>query len=406
MIAVGTRVVVTLGTDRGQTGTVVEESTSKRLGDRLRVLLDDGSMTWSQRQDDGLVEEGTGEGVALVAEATASLGPPDVDADLAFARDAARRGVLEVRQAVRKVARHEDPRIPEALLSLAAAELLPSRCRGKPDGWLPTSLLALRRYDGDAMPAVAERMRTWASNDRQRRLCSWVARALLTRPDPRLVPLLRELNDPALLPVRLKLGDTSAYTELAARRIVERDGVWQLDAGALGPAVATEILKARPEVEVGQLNLARGGAGEVSLADWCAWPELCRFAKVDVSAAFQGAVGVEVLLASPHLSPSLECLDVSACDVGQTGCGRLGLAKPLARLRELRIDRGGDDQTKWTEKPLQALFPSRGGMLRALERLSIRGWNVKRSTLEALVEQERAPSLRTVELSRKTVELQ
>ena len=409
MIAVGTRVVVTTGTERGQAGMVVEESTSKRLGARVRVLLDDGSTTWSQRRAEGLVEECSGAGAALVAEATASLGPRDVDADLAFARDASRRGVHEIRRAVRKLARYSDVRVPDALLGLAAAELLPSRCRGMPDGWLPTSLLALARHDGDPMPAVAERLRSWAANQRQRRLCAWVARALIDRGDPRLLRLLRELPDPALLPLRLELGDASATAELAATRIVERDGVWHVDAAGLEPSVVSDMLKARPDVEVTRLNVVgdgRDAVGEHALSQWFGWPELRRFEHIDLSAAFRGAAGVEALVASGHLAPSLVCLDVSACDVGQDGCAILGSATVLRQLRELRIDRGADDQTKWTEKPLQALFPCKAGTLHALERLSIRGWNVKRATLEALVEQGRAPALRRVELSRKTVELQ
>lgn len=409
MIAVGTRVVVTLGTDRGQAGTVVEESSSKRLGARLRVLLDDGSTTWSQRRDKGLVEERTGEGAALVAEATASLGPPDVEADLAFARDAARRGVPEIRRAIRKVTRHRDARVPEALLSLASAELLPSRCRGKPDGWLPSSLLALSRHDGDPMPAALACMRAWGANDRQRRLCSWVARSLVQRRDPRLLAMLQELGDASLFPIRLELGDPTVYAELASRRIVLRDGQWQVDVGDLEPTTASRMLEARSDVEVGRINLVRGGQrafAEAELGDWLAWSGLRRFESLDASAAFVGAAGVEALVSSPNLSPSLRVLDVSECDVGHQGCSALGRAATLTRLRALHIDRGRDDQTKWTEKALQALFPGTGGVLHALEHLSIRGWNVKRSTLEALVTQGRAPALRTVETSRQRLEVQ
>jgi hypothetical protein len=63
-----------------------------------------------------------------------------------------------------------------------------------------------------------------------------------------LVATLRELCaielDRGIVEVRIALGDATVHGDLAALRVVERDGVLELDAGGLAPSTATEIVAA------------------------------------------------------------------------------------------------------------------------------------------------------------------
>ncbi|MEZ4228384.1 MAG: hypothetical protein R3B89_04410 [Polyangiaceae bacterium] len=405
------------GPGHGQFGEVVAEEPSKTFGSRFRVVDDLGSPHWyAQREQHLLLPAAGPEAKALRAEYEQSLGSPDLSQDIAYARAVAEsRRTLEFRRAIDRLLRHHDAAAIAALLEFSNSELTRANLTAGGAAWVAPSLRALRNAPVDPIPSVVAHLKTCFDDPQLRHVCGPIAKAFADGRDPRLVEALRELTKreavPDLLAARLAAEDEMVYSELAESRISERDGHLCLAAGDLSPEVATRLLAAAGErgARVTMLDIVRGGHKAfdgIDLQAWLAWPELARFTALDLSEAFRGKKGLDALAKSQQLAPNLALLDVSACDVGQTGCRVLGKAKWLANLEELRIDAGDYDRSKWTSSCLDALFPKKGGTLGRLATLSIRGWDVGASLAQELRSSGRAPLLRRVQLSSGWVELE
>lgn len=385
----GTRVVSAALKEQGQRGVVVEKQPGKMLGPRLHVRFDDGSDAWYSERDKVVFPEDSAEAAAVLARYAETLGEADLTADVEYARAViAANRTLEARQAIDRVFRHDSPLAVSAMLELVEYGL--SKRMGKPPGWLPAAALRLPSVPGDPIPPTLVKLREWFADPERRPYCGMVSRVFGPAFDPRLLDVLRELcteaPDPGLVAVRILANDESAYRELAQLRIVEREGELEFDVGDLTPEVASRVLEAGGERSLQQLNLVRQGTAAfdaINLQAWLAWPELTRFKRLNLSEAFRGKSGAEALAKCEALG-ELEVLDVSACDIGQGGSRVLGKAKNLTSLRELRIDAGDYDRSKWTARSLQALFPKKGGTLSNLERLHIRAWDVSPADLVAL----------------------
>lgn len=413
------RVVIAIGPGRGLCGVITGTHAMKIHGRRTHVLTDDGSEFWFQDyQQDALVAESSDEGQAIRQEYEECLGPVDLAADVAFVRRVIDENLgVEIYRAIDRIVRHADDEALSVLLDLVAFQLSPAVLAAKPPGWVSPSLRALinHRTHPNPAPTIAARLRRWWDDPGTRLVCGTVADALCENPDPAILEALREIcqttPDPQLISARLKAGDDTAYADLSQQRCVERDGRLELDVGDLQPATAARILDLIGEKinDLVQLNLVRQGRaafGGVDLNAWLAWPELRRFQRLDFSAGFVGKKGLEALVKSPHLSPEIEYLDLGSCDVGQGGCSVLAKSKALSTLKELCLDSGDHDRSKWTSQSLQRLFPKKGSTLIHLEALSIRGWDVTATEVVDLVESGRAPALRSVQLTGQKVELQ
>ncbi len=399
--SVNDRVVIAAGSARGLLGTLVEvNKPMKPYGKRHRIAGDDGESYWFQDyQKDVFFAVDSDQGRAVRAAYEDSLGPADLDADVAFAESVvAERRKADVLRAADRLLRHQDPRALVAHLDLASVDGTRMTFMGKPPGWIPSVLRGwLGREGVDLVPAAVDRLRHWFATDDLRRLCGVVAGALCASPDPRLVEVLRELSatasDPGIVAARLAAGDDDAYDELAKLRVVERDGRLELSVGGLTPAIATRLLERLGEraARIEQLDFVRGSGvayAAIDLDAWLAWPELSRFPRLDLSESFTGAATLERVLASDHLSPELAHLDLTACDIGKKGCTALARSSRLASLRSLRIDCGDYDRTKWGPTHLTALFPAKGS-LGTLEQLSIAGWKITRKHVTDLIAAKR-----------------
>ncbi len=410
MVAVGSRVVARTRTEVGLCGVILSEQPGKLLGPRLHVRFDDGSEGWFGRRDNVLLAEGSPEADELLRAYAESLGAPGLDADIAFAK--ANPG--EPRRTIDRLLRHSDAKAVDAMLDLSMVVVTRVSTGGKPNNWLPPTMRALTRFKGDPVPPIVERLRVWYGTAEHRLLCGWVARAFATAPDPRLLAVYRELCeielDATLMQVRLHAADPTVYEDLAQTRLVERDGRLEFDVGDLDPHAASAVLAAAGDRagRVAQLNLVRQGRatfGAVDLAAWLCWPDLRKFPRLNLSEGFLGKKGVELLASCEYFADDLAVLDLTGCDIGSGGCGVLGKAKNLASLRELVLDAGDYDKSKWSLRALERLFPKKNGALAGLERLSLRGWDVSEPAAKPILAPERAPALHTVQLSQVTVEL-
>lgn len=415
------RVVIAVGPGRGLRGVVISVQPMKIHGSRTHVRTDDGSDFWFQDyQKDALFAEESAEGKAIRKEFEESLGTPDLQVDVAFAKQVVEGDqTFEVRKAIERIVRHPGDEALSALLDLIAYQLDSGTMSAKPPGWIPPSLTALinHRVHPDVGPLVSRRLRTWWEDPAKQRLCGFVANALcsIPKPDHRIVEVLRELcrraAAPELIMARLKAGDEEVYSDLAKVRVVERDGILHLDAGDLTPDTADRLVEKMGDgaANLRQLSLVRQGRaafGGVNLDAWMSWPGLKRFQRLDLSAGFVGKKGLMAVIESRFLSDELEYLDISSCDVGQAGCTVLAKAKALAPLRELNIDAGDYDRSRFSFASLERLFPKKGCVLTSLEILWIRGWDVTSTMLSNLAGSGRTHALRRVFLTDGVVELQ
>lgn len=403
----GARVVIAIGPARGLRGTIAQYLVPmKPYGKRSQIACDNGASYWfMDHQRNAFFAEDSDEARALLDAHAAQVGAPELEADVAFAEAVvAERRTGDLLQAVERVARHADPRALHAHLALLPLAATPGALAGKPPGWRPPALTAYAERTGaDLVAPALEHLRRWFADPASRALCGLVAGALPS--DPRLLDVLRELTaiepERGVLAARLQLGDPEVFADLAATRIVERDGQRELHVGGLTPDDASRLLAAAGDraADLTQLDLIRGSAVAYDgypLDAWLAWPELARFRRLVLSESFRGGDGLARVLASPHLSPELEYLDLTGCDIGQKGCKALAAAPRLASLRALRIDAGDYDKTKWGPTCLSALFPANGA-LAGLEELFIRGWKVRKPDLDKLVASGRA-SLRSAQV--------
>lgn len=417
MLEIGTRVVVAQkGYHRAKRGVVAKHNRCKDVRgkwlDQARVDFDDGGHRWFNRAED-FVPEQSENAQSIVADYLESLPPPDLEADLEVARSVANK--LDVRLALDRLRRHDDPRAAEVMIDLGMLELSGTGVEAT-KGVVPPSFTALSGFETTDVVALAtSKLADWARKYKTRKLCRSLAASVAGRGDPRLVEKLRELSatypdDSGLIAARVDAGDDSAFADLARARLARRDGRVELDAGDLDPTTLDNMLEALGEEAAGieQLNIVRGGFAafaQIELEGWVNWKGLRRFKRLNFSEAFRGKAGVEVLVASPHLSPDLQALDVSACDIGSAGCSVLGKAESLAGLRELRIDRGEFSRKKFNERALAGLFPAKGGQLHALQRLYISHWDLRESHVHKVVEAGRAPGLDFVDIGKTKVKL-
>lgn len=414
----GDRVVIAHGAASwGRRGVIVEFNTpTKPYGKRTTIRGDDGERYYFQDyQANAFFLEDSPDGAATLAKYEAALGPVDLAADVAFvASITATKDSRLSSQALDRIVRHGPAGI-EALLDLAAYDLQQTSAMGKPPGWIPPSLRALGTT---SLPATIARVRKWWMDPTTRVVASTVLATLGS--DPSVVELLRELCAitpeadrkqhvfERLLLARLAAGDPSVYRDLADLVVRKRDGEhWSIGAGAFSPAEAEDVLRAIPDRTVDQIDVQSGAKNAYNgfdLARWLAWPGLVRFPRVVLSQAFTGTPPLEDVLASPHLSPEIQHLDFSACDLGVTACRLLGKSDRLATLRSLVLDRGDYDRSKFDRKCLEALFPKKGGTLARLGHLSIRRATLTTNEVREVVT-VRAPALRTVQLEREIVEI-
>lgn len=416
MLPIGTRVVVAQhGFHKAKRGVVAKHNKYKDVATRKwmnqqRVDFDDGGDRWFKLPSD-LVLEDSDEAKLLITAYEESLGTPDLQADLEAGR--AVTDPLAVREARDRVRRHSDPGVVDVLLHLGELEL--SRMHTQvPHGVPAPAHLALAEIDVDAIPAVTAKLDEWFADPKKSKWCRSLSRAFTTSPaDPRLLETLRRLSkagpDRRILAARLDARDPEVYGDLAAVRIVERDGRVELDAGDLDPEAVDEMLKAAGDrgESVAQLNVAQGGLaafGAIDLEAWLEWEGLRRFPRLNFGEVLtKNKEHIAALVASPNLSPELQALDLSGCEISTAMCSVLGKASTLSTLRELRLEHNEHSRKQPGERALAGLFPAKGGTLHAVEHLDLSLWKITQAQVNKIVQAGRAPALKTVSLGHKTL---